>query len=99
MVGRQTFPTATTLLHSIGSDSLGLEDRVVLMHPASDATQALLVGTRSLFRDSESRETYSVGRRLCGHGKCKMRCISRRSQISRQKLRDVHCRLIIQTAK
>lgn len=96
--GGQKFPTAMTLLHSIASDSLWLEAIVVLMHPANDVIQAL-VGRSSLFRDSESSGTYSVGRRLCRHGKCQMRCVLCHSQISRQKLTDLHCRLIIQTAK
>lgn len=66
-------PTAMTLLHSMVSASLGLEVRAVLMHPPSDVTQALLLGRSSIFRDYESRRTHSVGRRLCGHGKHKMR--------------------------
>lgn len=62
---------AMTLLPSTVSASLELKVRVVLMHPATDITQALLLGS-SVFRDYESR-THSVGRKLCRHGKHKMR--------------------------
>lgn len=63
---------AMTLLHSTVSASLELKVRVVLMHPATDITQALLLGRSSVFRDYESR-THSVGWKLCRHGKHKMR--------------------------